>query len=561
MSSGTPLPLHRDLPRPGRERRKHIRHTAQSPAFAGMNGNSTGIVLDLHQIIDLSEDGMAFQSSGPMEIGETLYFSVDLSEPKTYFHTMGRVVWSQASGRTGVRFQKTAPEDAVLLHEWLTSNSDDTPAVRAVETPEAFGLTEPVAHRVPPPPPHPESKSRSQSRSNVSALLASEAVKQEVESLAIDVDSALQIVVQRAISLTRATGAAVALFEGGEMVCRATSGPDAPPVGTRMQMGNGFSGACVRLGRLLHCDDSELDELVDRDSCRDLGIRSIMAAPIQSSDVVIGLVEIFSPAPGTFGDSEKAVLQNMAGIVVQAMDRAIQTVGTKTRAAEDPANRKLNAYFESFPDAADELVKSMAAPQHARPPLAIIPTPKKNRWTKWALAMLISVIVLMVVWLTISGWLPGLKGAKPQELSDQPSNLNRQAPFGDNKLQDLRSLADQGDPVAEFTLGLRYATGSDAPQDYGEAARWFSMAAERGHVLAQSTLVTYYWAGRGLPQDFKKAYYWGLLAQSAGDEASRSRVPFLAARLDHEDLITIQHQANDWIKQHRLPGKSPASQK
>ena len=86
---------------------------------------------------------MAFQSSGPMEIGETLYFSVDLSEPKTYFHTMGRVVWSQANGRTGVRFQKTAPEDAVLLHEWLTSNSDGAPAVGTVETPEVLGSSSP----------------------------------------------------------------------------------------------------------------------------------------------------------------------------------------------------------------------------------------------------------------------------------------------------------------------------------------------------------------------------------------------------------------------------------
>ena len=347
MSSGSPLPLHRDLHRPGRERRKHIRHRAQSPAFAGMNGNSTGIVLDLHQIIDLSEDGMAFQSSGPMEIGETLYFSVDLSEPKTYFHTTGRVVWSNGNGRTGVRFQKTAPEDAVLLHDWLVTNADGTPDEQAPEASVVPRLINPLPQ--PAPPPLPENKSRSQSRSSVSALLASEAVKQEVESLAIDLDSALQIVVQRAISLTRATGAAVALFEGGEMVCRATSGPDAPPVGTRLQMGNGFSGACVRLGQLLHCDDSELDELVDRESCRDLGIRCIMAAPIRSSDAVIGLIEIFSPDPRTFGDSDRAVLQNMAGIVVQAMDRAIQTVGTKTRAAEDPANRKLNAYFESFP--------------------------------------------------------------------------------------------------------------------------------------------------------------------------------------------------------------------
>jgi hypothetical protein len=325
-------------------------------------------------------------------------------------------------------------------------------------------------------------------------------------------------------------------------------------------MGNGFSGACVRLGQLLHCDDSELDELVDRDSCRDLGIRSIMAAPIRSGDVVIGLVEIFSSDPGTFGESDKAVLQNMAGIIVQAMDRAIQTVGTKTRAAEDPANRKLNAYFESFPDAADELVQSMAAPDGDSLSSAIA-VAKKNRRSKWVLATIIGVIVLVVAWLTISGWLPGLKGAKAQEFREQSSHLNRRATLEGNKLQDLKALADQGDPLAEFTLGLRYATGSNAPQDYGEAARWFSMAAERGHVLAQSSLVTYYWAGRGVPQDLKKAYYWGLLAQSAGDEASRSRVPFLAARLNHEDLILVQHQANDWIKQHHLPGKPSASPK
>jgi hypothetical protein len=38
-------------------------------------------------------------------------------------------------------------------------------------------------------------------------------------------------------------------------------------------------------------------------------------------------------------------------------------------------------------------------------------------------------------------------------------------------------------------------------------------------------------------------------------------VPFLAARLSHEDLISVQRQANDWIKQHHLPGKPSASQK
>jgi hypothetical protein len=171
MSSGWTLPVNRDSHLPNRERRKRVRHRAQSPAFAGMNGNSTGINLDLHQIIDLSEEGMSFQSSGLMEVGETLNFSVDLSDPKTYFHTLGRVVWSNPSGRTGVRFQKTDAQDLVKLREWLFANafagvSSDGPVLPVRETPEAIDSHSEVIPEAPveeSPPPF---------RSYVSGLLA-----------------------------------------------------------------------------------------------------------------------------------------------------------------------------------------------------------------------------------------------------------------------------------------------------------------------------------------------------------------------------------------------------
>ena len=567
MSSGSTLPLNRDFEGPGRERRKRVRHRAQSPAFAGMNGNSTGIVLDLHQIIDLSEDGMSFQSSSPMEVGETLEFSVDLSHPKTYFHTLGRLVWSNATGRTGIRFQKTAPQDAVVLHEWLFANAIAGADPKAedsgtIEAPAAIDSLPPT-----PRPVSPNNHSPSPFRSYVSALLAGEAVKQEVESLAFDLDSALQIVVQRALALTRATGAAIALSDGDEMVCRATSGPDAPPVGARLQIGSGFSGACVRLGQLLHCDDSELDQRVDRESCRALGIRSIMAAPIRSSDAVLGLIEIFSPEPGTFSDSDRAVLQTMAEIVLQSVHRAIQAVaaGKPLSPLTAPSQLKPDAHLESSRLATDELVQSMAtsalAPiEEKRPPETVV-APKSRRLA-WILGIAMVTAVVAVLWVMFLGWRQGLQAPKPQpRFSEQSSDLNRQAALEGNKLQDLKGLATQGDTLAEFTLGLRYATGSDAPQDYAEAAHWFSLAAARGHVLAQSTLVAYYWAGRGVPQDFKKAYYWALLAQSAGDDASRSRLPFLASRLDHADIVAVQRQADEWIKQHHLQDKPSAGRK
>jgi TPR repeat protein len=119
-------------------------------------------------------------------------------------------------------------------------------------------------------------------------------------------------------------------------------------------------------------------------------------------------------------------------------------------------------------------------------------------------------------------------------------------------LQGLRKLADQGDAAAQFSVGAAYATGDDVPQDYGEAVRWFSMAAEQGHVVSQATLGAYYWAGRGVPQDQVKAYFWSVLAQAGGDEASKYRVSVLASRMTRPQVAAAQQQANDWIKEHQV---------
>jgi TPR repeat protein len=116
----------------------------------------------------------------------------------------------------------------------------------------------------------------------------------------------------------------------------------------------------------------------------------------------------------------------------------------------------------------------------------------------------------------------------------------------------LQRLADDGDPAAQFAIGAHYATGEEVEQNYSEAVRWFSSAAEQGHVVAQATLGAYYWAGRGVAQDLGKAYYWSILAQAGGDEASKYRVAVLASRMTRSQVIAAQQEANDWIKQHQL---------
>ena len=89
-------------------------------------------------------------------------------------------------------------------------------------------------------------------------------------------------------------------------------------------------------------------------------------------------------------------------------------------------------------------------------------------------------------------------------------------------------------------------------QNYAEAARWFSMAAAQGNISAQAALGAYYFSGIGVPKDASKAYFWALLAQAGGDEASKSRVAILASRMPHSQLVTVQEQANQWLKNHQV---------
>ena len=140
-----------------------------------------------------------------------------------------------------------------------------------------------------------------------------------------------------------------------------------------------------------------------------------------------------------------------------------------------------------------------------------------------------------------------------------PSKVRASSVSAASGVDSMRNLAEQGDATAQFSIGARYATGEDVPQDYTEAVRWFSMAAEQGHIVSQATLGAYYWAGRGVPQDLVKAYFWSVLAKAGGDEASKYRVSVLASRMSHAQLTAAQEQANDWIKEHQSLSQNSAA--
>lgn len=132
-------------------------------------------------------------------------------------------------------------------------------------------------------------------------------------------DEVLQLVAERALTLTGADGVAVAMAEGDAIVCRAAAGTIVPEPGARLDPKSGFSGACLRTGGIVRCDDSENDARVNVEVCRRLGTRSIVAVPIASTHGTIGLLEAFSAAPYGFNDSDVRSLNLLAELILAAM--------------------------------------------------------------------------------------------------------------------------------------------------------------------------------------------------------------------------------------------------
>jgi putative methionine-R-sulfoxide reductase with GAF domain len=530
-------------PRPiNRERRRCVRQKVHTPAYASLNGTAGGMLLDLSEIIDISEDGIAIQASVPLEASRVLNLCLDLPETRARLYTTGEVVWSDHSGRAGIRFPRLPMASRNQLKEWLFQNA-------------LIGY-----EQVPYLPPAPKNLDRSEGLARMSGVLANSdealdlpdipllslsalaAVKREIEYADPDLKTLLGIVAQRAMSFTGATGAALALFQNEEMICMASAGNHAPPVGTRLQIGAGFSGECIHTGRLLRCEDSELDQRVDADACRMLKIRSIIAAPIRSGESVCGLLEVFSSRPAAFTAGDDAIMKRLAQISLTAVHRAAKASATK---------RSEPVPLKSVPEMPARI-----------PQLTLVPTTPPRSW-RLPRPLFVSVgltLLLVLGWLYAPHFQNGLRrvnatspaaAAVPKVVSPQPKSAREVT-----DINGLRHQAELGDPTAQFVLGIHYSTGDEVAHDDNEAARWIGLAAEQNHPVAQAFLGEFYREGRGVAKNYSKAYMWLALARANGDQASRYTINALASRMSPGDRLAAEQQANEWLKNYQLKGKT-----
>lgn len=146
----------------------------------------------------------------------------------------------------------------------------------------------------------------------------------EVARLGLDLEGVMALVAREAQTLTRASGAVVELAEGQHMVYRAVSGIASNQLGLRLDRATSLSGLSVSTGTSLRCDDSECDPRVDRDACRRVGLRSMVAVPLTHDDAAVGVLKVISARPNAFGDGDLEVLELMSGLIGAAMFHAVR---------------------------------------------------------------------------------------------------------------------------------------------------------------------------------------------------------------------------------------------
>jgi putative methionine-R-sulfoxide reductase with GAF domain len=563
-------------------RRGRVRQKVHVPAYATLGTASGSDLLDLYEVLDISESGVSLQCPLPFQIDQIIQLCLDFAEAPEPISASARVVWLE-SGRVGLALAGLAHSATRQLKQWLLLN-----ALSAADLAQADSSPDIPAFV------HPQNYT--------DLLAAAAAVQREAEALGPDLESALFLLASRSRSLLRASGAAIALEakDPGVLICRATSGGTAPPVGMALEVGNGFSGECVRSGKLLRCDDTENDPRADRQTCRALGIRSMLAAPIRIGERTIGLLEVFSQREHAFTESDSAVLHRFTDAVLAALNRAVRAYYPPAAPPPTPPQNfppsPGSVLFAHPPQKKDDGAKSSSsqkqrndAPKNSEPASFVsnkevsedpddkdkdddkdrvggIRLPRAHLFLLIAVAATIALTLGFILAPWIQEQLQARHIGEPTVFAStrppaEPASTALSTPSADSaNLAQLLDLAAHGDASAENSLGLLYIAGDDkqgVQPDEKAAVQWFMKAAERGSVPAQSKLGSLYWGGRGIQKDDSRAYFWTVLARANGDDASKVLAPFIAMRLTPPQRTQIEQEAEQWLQTRESAKNSP----
>lgn len=112
--------------------------------------------------------------------------------------------------------------------------------------------------------------------------------------------------------------------------------------------------------------------------------------------------------------------------------------------------------------------------------------------------------------------------------------------------QETATSEARDDPAELFHLGETHYFGRGVAQDYGEAAKWFSLAAENGYDQAQFALGVMYANGQGVEKDDVEAVKLYRMAADQGHV--RAQYNLSVSYRDGQGVARDQTEAVEWVR-------------
>lgn len=148
-------------------------------------------------------------------------------------------------------------------------------------------------------------------------------IQTEVVQQGIDLSSIMDLVTQRSQQITNADGASIELIEKDELVYSAASGIAKKFLGLRLNIKNSLSGECIKSKLPLLSNNIEIDDRVNKEACRQIGLNSMIVIPLISSGTTVGVLKVLSKSVDHFSQESIKILEFMSDLIAAAMFNAI----------------------------------------------------------------------------------------------------------------------------------------------------------------------------------------------------------------------------------------------
>lgn len=157
-----------------------------------------------------------------------------------------------------------------------------------------------------------------------------------------DLKRAMQMIAERALEVSQASGIAVALLEANknELVYTTGSGSAAKDVGRRVPAVLSVSSGEKLRREILRVENAASDTRIEAEICRQFGAMSLLMLPIFKNHVLAGVLQVLFDGAHSFVDREVRTYRLMVGALEEGMLRDLQgareTLSTVEQRSDGP---------------------------------------------------------------------------------------------------------------------------------------------------------------------------------------------------------------------------------